>query len=271
MRRFLIACAVFFALTAPALSGVVIEMQVTDVDGGGPSATDTIYSSGKMLRVDPHKSRDNGDASMIFRNDAMTLIDHEEKSCQTIDKAGLDELSAQLGGAMKQLEDALANVPAAQREMMENMLKDQMPAGFGGEAEPRRIETGETTKVGDYTCTTHTLYSGDRRVWEVCAADQDDIDGFSELMQGFTALSEFTAGLREMAAQTAFANMIETPFADIESVGGIPVRVRNYSDGELESESTLQSISRRDVDAAMFEPPQGYKVTKLADELTRRR
>jgi hypothetical protein len=270
MRRFFVACVLFALPATTAWSGVVVEMEVSSGTSGEKS-TDTIYSAGKKLRVDPHKTRESGETSMVFRDGEMLIIDHADKSCRTLDKEGLAELTSQLGGAMKQIQDTLDKLPPEQREMMAKMMQGRLPAGMAEEAPPRRIEKGGTEQVGGRTCTVHTLYSGDQKAWEVCAAKDGEIEGYDELMESFQALSDFTEQLRALASQIPFGAMIDTPFSDIQEIGGVPIRVRTYVRGKLESESTLRSISRRDIDAAMFEAPQGYQVKRLTDDMRRAR
>jgi hypothetical protein len=65
--------------------------------------------------------------------------------------------------------------------------------------------------------------------------------------------------------------MIETPFYDMDEVGGVPVRVRTFVGGQLASESTPKSASRRELEKAVFTIPDGYKVKNLADEIKKSR
>jgi hypothetical protein len=46
----------------------------------------------------------------------------------------------------------------------------------------------------------------------------------------------------------------------MRELGGYPVYARDYDDtGMLEGESTLTSSRSESIDAAMFEPPEGYR------------
>jgi len=268
MKQFLVACAVL-ALACPAgWSGVVIEMEVAETGSSGETAKDTIYAQGKKLRMDPHPTKGSEDMSVLFRDDTLWMVNHKKKVCQKIDKEGMEELSAQLGGAMKEMEAQLAQLPPEQRAMMEKMMKGKMPPGAGmGEAPSRRIEAGATEQVGEYSCTVHTLYSGEEKVWEVCAAEESAVGAVAEAMEAFRAMSGFAEQLREAMQQGPFAEMMNTPFNDMNEIGGFPVRVRTFQNGQLEIETTLKSAERQDLADDVFAVPERYKVKNLADQV----
>jgi hypothetical protein len=274
MRKLLIACALF-GLTCPGVwSGVVMEMEENDPGAPAGAPIDTIYAQGEMLRMDS-RAEGSGRMSIIFRDETLWMVSHEEKSCQTIDKEAMEQLSAQLGGVMKQMEAELAKLPPEQRAMMEKMMKSRMPAGMSGggtAGPPRRIEVGAVDKVGEYSCTLHTLFAGDDKVWEICAAAEKALPGAaSEALGAFRAMSRFADQLRETLQQGPLADMISTPFHEMNEVNGFPVRVRSFERGRVTNETTLKSIVNKDLEAAVFDVPDGYKVKNLADEMNQGR
>ena len=269
MKKLLIAGALSGLVCSGVWAGVVIEME--EIEPGGPpgAQVDTIYAQGEMLRMD---SRDDGSGrmSIIFRDEALWMVSHEEKSCQMIDKEAMAQLSAQLGGVMNQMEAELANLPPEQRAMMEEMMKSRLPAEMTGGAAgpPRRIEVGGAEAVGEYACTVHTLFAGDDKVWEVCAAAEKRLPAAaSEALGAFKAMSRFAEQLRDTLQQGPLAAMINTPFHDLNEVNGFPVRVRSYERGRLASENRLKSIVGKDLEATMFDVPDGYRVKNLGDEI----
>jgi hypothetical protein len=272
MKQLVIACAVLALACSAGWSGVVIEMEVAEAGSSGEAATDTIYTQGKMVRMDPHPTKGSDDMSVLFRDETLWMIDHKKKVCQKIDKEGMKEVGEQLGSAMKEMEAQLAELPPEQRAMMEKMMKGKMSAGAGmGEAPPRRIETGGTEQVGEYSCTVHTLYSGDEKVWAVCAAEESAVGPVAEAKEAFGAMSEFAEQLREIMKQLPFAGMIDTPFNDMNELDGFPVRVRTYRKGKLASETTLKSVNRQDLADDVFAVPDKYKVKNLADQAKKKR
>lgn len=274
MRKSLITCTLIGLISSMGWSGVVIEMEESDPGGPEGAPVDTIYAQDEMLRMDS-RDDENGRTSFIFRDDALWMVSHEEKSCQMIDRQAMERLSDQLGGVMKQMEAELAKLPPEQRAMMEEMMKGRMSAamGAGGAAgPPRRVETGAVESIGEYSCTIQTLYAGDDKVWEVCAASENDLPGAaSEAMAAFRAMSRFAEQLRDTLQQGPLADMFSTPFSELNEVNGMPIRVRSYERGRLANESTLKSIVSKDLEAGMFDVPDGYTVNNLGDEMNRSR
>jgi hypothetical protein len=271
MKHFVIACVVLALVCSTAWAGVVIEMEVKSPGSSDEAGTDKIYAQGQMARMDPHSTVGSGNMSVVFRDDTLWVVDHDKKTCQKIDKEGMEQLSAELGGAMKQMEAELAKLPPEQRAMMEKMMKGKMPAGMGQEAPPRRIEAGAAEQVGEYSCTVQTLFAGDEKVWEVCAADETAAGAVAEAMEAFRAMSRFTEELRDILQQGPLSEMMETPFQDVNELGGFPVRSRTFANGQVASETTLRSVTRQDLGEDVFSIPKGYKVKDLADEMKRGR
>jgi len=262
MKRFVFAC-VLLTLASAAWAGVVIEMQVKGDSATGEVGMDRIYTQGEMLRIDPHPTGVTGNISMIFRDEEMWVLNHDMETCQTIDKEDL----AEIGGAMNQLQAELAKLPPEQRAMMEKMMKGKMPAGMSG-ADPaaRRIDVGATEKIGDYSCKLKTIYAGEEKVWEVCAA-QSVPDALGEAMGAFRALSRFTESLRDVVQQGPLAGMIDNPLHDMNELGGFPVRTRAFGDGQMIRETTLESVARQDLADDLFSIPKDYKTQNLMDQV----
>ncbi len=270
MKKVICAFAVFVVVCPAMWAGVVIEMEEKD-SGSSGDAPHKIYAQGEMLRMDPHGKGNSDDMSVIFRDDSLWIVNHADQTCQTIDKEGMQQIGSQLGAAMKEMEARMSQMPPEQRAMMEKMMKGRMPAGMPGmgEAPPRRMETGDTEQVGEYSCVVHTLYSGDEKVWEVCAASKNQLSDASEAMEAFQAISRFMETLREAIQQGPLSGMANTPFYDMDQIDGFPVRVRTFGSGRVTSESTLKSVTQKHLEEATFSVPEGYEVQDLADQMNR--
>jgi len=274
MKSLVIACAAVALLCSPALAGVVIEMEVAESGSSGQAEMDTVYAQGEMLRVDPHPRKGGKSQSVIFRDETLWIVDHGKKVCQRLDKKDMEELSAQVGAAMKEMEAQLANMPPEQRAMVEKMMKDKMPggmAGMGQEAPPRRMEVGAGEQIGEYSCTVRTAYAGDEKVWEVCAAEGVNEGAWTEAMTAFGAMSGFMDELRKAFQQGPLAGILESPYYDMKEIGGLPVRVRTFRNGQMESEAILRSLNRQELEDDVFSIPDGYKVKSLAAEIKKGR
>jgi hypothetical protein len=264
MRQLLTILAI--CLLAPAtLAGVVIETEVMLAEAPEKSGTEFFYAQGEMTRAD-YAAPGGADQSVIFRDQTMYFLDHGKKLCQTIDRKSVDELARQLEVAMKQLE----GLPAEQREMMEKMMAGKMP---GMQKLPvRRFEEGGTAQVGNYSCNLVTMYSDEKKTQEVCLADADVIADLAEAMDAVHALSRFAESLMKMAANMPFGDVFELPYFDQRPMEGFPIRSRTFDDaGAIVRESTVTSVTREEIDTAVFEIPDDYKVQNLEKQLKKGR
>lgn len=272
MKQFVVVLGLVVLGFGQGSAGVVVEMISGSPETAGEAQIDKIYAEGGMLRMDPHQDGEGDDGSVLFRDDTLWLIDHQEKRVHRVDEEGMEKVSLQIHAAMKQMEAQLAQLPPEQREMMEKMMKERMPAmaaARGGDAPERRVEKGDTDKVGAYSCTTYTMYSGDRKVWEVCAASANELGSAAhEVIEAVRGMSHFVEQLREAVRQTPFAEVVDTPFQAMEEIQGFPIRIRGFgTGGVIDDVSTLKSITPEELGDDWFAVPAGYEVVNLADQV----
>jgi hypothetical protein len=272
MKKIVVLLGLVVFVLGQSAAGVVVEMIAGDPETAGEEQVDRIYARDGMLRMDPHQDGGGDDGVVLFRDDTLWLIDHQEKRAHRIDREGMEKVSAQIGAAMKQMEAQMDQLPPEQREMMKKMMQERMPAMAGaleGEPPERRIEKGAVEKIGSYACTSHTMFVGDRKVWEVCAATEDELGSDAdEIVAAVRAMSRFAEQLREAVRQTPFAEVVDTPFQAMEEIEGFPIRIRGYgTGGAIDDVSTLKSITPEDLDDELFAVPAGYEVVNLADQM----
>lgn len=254
------------------LAGVVMEMEVTKPGAAGETTTDMVYAQGEALRID-EDATEGVAKSLIFSDDTLWMVDRTKNVCQKIDEEEMQQLGDQLGGAMKQIDEQLAQLPPDKRAMVEKMMKGKMP-GMPETAEnvpARRVERGAVDEVGDYHCTVHTVYSGERKIREVCAADENALSEAAEAMPAFRAMNRFSEQLRTSLSQAPFAKMFDKALENMDAVDGIPVRTRRFSGDLVVSESTLRSVSRRALGEDLFEIPDDCEVRGMASEMKKTR
>jgi hypothetical protein len=272
MRQIVVLLGLVILGLGHASAGVVVEMISGSPETAGEEPIDKIYAKGGMLRMDPHQDGGEGDGSVLFRDDTLWIIDHQEKRAHRVDQEGMEKVSLQINAAMKQMEAQLAQLPPEQRETVEKMMQERVPAmagALGGEAPERRVEKGGTEKVASYSCTSYTMFSGDRKVWEVCAASEGELgsDGH-EVIEAVRGMSRFAKQLREAVRETPFAEVVDTPFQAMEEIEGFPIRVRGFDPaGAIDDLSTLKSITPRELGDDLFAVPAGYEVVNLADQV----
>ena len=162
---------------------------------------------------------------------------------------------------MKQMEEQLANVPAAQREMIEQMMKGKMKGMMSQQAptEGPRVESGGSSQWRSYPCVKYTVYQGTEKTQEICAAAMDQIGDSGEVMTAFRKMAEFVkkmiASLPDMVASRFAGNPMEM----MDQIDGFPVHTLQFENGKVSQEVSLESVSEQALAENLFTPPADYK------------
>ena len=247
---------VLVALSSLAQAGVVMELVSRDASG---QETDRakIFAQEGMLRMN-HGSDE--DAAMIFLGDRFLYVNHSEKSYIVMDEAMLEEVSAQVSEAMKEMEAELANMPPEQRAMVEQMMQGKMKGMMAGQAAaaPKpRVERLGASKWQSYACRQYAVYEGAGKTQQVCAAKLDDVAGADEAMDAFIGMAAY---MRKMAeSMPMFADEGMNPGELMDQIDGFPVHTIDYENGKVLRETSLDSVSEQDLDEEIFAAPAGYR------------
>lgn len=258
MKRSLICTGCFILLTVFAVGGVKLKMETTS-KSGAVTQTGLIYSEGEdRLRIDPDIDAESGEmeASMIYRGDLETLfiVNHEEKEYMLLTRETMEKLSVKLNQAMADMQKQLEQLPEAQRKIMEDMMKKNMPQQSNDSA----VEVKEVG-VDDGLQKYEVWIGGEKRseVW-VASAESQGIPKGS--FASFQKLSKFYEELLSpLASNPMFQSMGANPFPGFANMSGVPVRVVHLEEGRETrlSEAVVESFS-----SDLFSPPSGYKEIK---------
>jgi len=144
------------------------------------------------------------------------------------------------------------------------MMKQQMPGLQPAQDVPSTLrKTGESDTINGYDCEYYEVLRQGRKTRDMCVAQWDDIDGGREAADAMVRMGKFFESMHDAfskAAGSDFMGKQKEVFAHMKELGGYPVYARDYDDtGTLEGESTLTSSRSESIDAAMFEPPEGYR------------
>src|SRR3990172_11831902 len=98
-----------------AQAGAAFRIEVEDLAAGGKVEITEIKVEGSRMRTD---SGGEDPTSVIFlgATDEMYVIDHAKKSYLLMDRKTMEAMANRMSEAMKQMEQALADVPPEQRE-----------------------------------------------------------------------------------------------------------------------------------------------------------
>lgn len=248
----------------PALlpAGYVYEMQSEDPGMDGPQNMRMLFQGGK-LRMEMPSVRGE-ETSFIFdaSSGTFTAIDHRRRQYTQFDEASMARFGDAMKEARRRMEEALQNVPASQRSMVEQMLGGQMPEAKEL-PEIRVEESGESREIAGINTKKYSIAADKEKVGDVWVAPFSSVPGSREVMQSFESLSGFVENLiQAMPAGLADHHSMSWMQA-MGSLDGFPVASVMYEKGEEVASTLLKDFRSEDLAATEFEPPAGYKQAKL--------
>ncbi len=257
-RHSLLLVSLLLLAATPATAGTIIEMLVTDADGEN-SGNHRLSVEGNQLRMDTLSTDGAPLRSMIFLGDSdeLMMLDHESSKAVLIDDATVTAIASRVKAARAEMEAALAEVPAAQRQMMESMLQQQMASMMPPEEVVRK--TDETGTTNGYSWTKYEVLANDQRVNEHLVTDWSNLD---IQPSDFAVMEEMAEFFQRFAESANLPVNMDNPLSKLDAMNGFPVITRDYTNGVLAGVTELLSIESGDIDAELFSNP-GYKVERI--------
>lgn len=236
----------------------------------GDSYVTVTKVDGNRMRMDTQGMDGKLATSTLFLGDTdeMYMIDHDEKTYMVIDKEQIEALASQMNQAMQQMQEALAQVPPEQREMMERMMKGKMASGANYEPPSPQVvsDLGESGSVNGVGCQWKQVTRDDALERKVCVADAGTIAGGQEMVALAHDMRDFATGLTQIAQSASnfpmmgggtMASVGAGMTADLE---GYPLIEEDYDgEGKLIRRSTFESADEVSFEDDEFTPPGGYK------------
>jgi uncharacterized protein DUF4412 len=250
---------VFLLLSSLAATGACAGAYLESTEGQ-PGSKDSMrltrmwFDGGRMRTENGGK----GEGSVaIFKNNTMYILDPPNKSYRVIDKASLDQLAAKIAGVRKQMEASMANMPPERRAQMEKMLGKS-----GEDAASKRLlkKTGRTETVAHIKCTVWEASVGGKKEQELCVAAPSSIPGGDDMMTTLRGVSEMLKGF----SKNFGGGQADNTWRDLDTVKGVPILMRQFSDGKVTSENHLSVARKESVPAAQFDVPAGYTEKKIS-------
>lgn len=263
----------FAGLLLPAVlnAGWVYEMEKTEGSAEGEPETIRMYVQGDQLAVE-----DPTGHSMIYdrASHSMKVVDHGKKRYTVIDQAIIERMNQRLDEAMEQYEQALEKVPAAQRGMMERMMKERMPhladAKETADRETSLRASGETKTVGGYKAMLAEYFVDGKKEGEFWTVPWNKLPGSKDVAAAFKDFSGFMDGMRKALSRGPAGGFIDAQggarnlLRQIGELDGFPVLTRTFGDqGNLLNETVLKGIESRDIAGNTFRVPDGYQRNSL--------
>ena len=253
-------------LVSQAFGGYVYEFSQSGK--GEKEGAAKIFVDGSKIKV---AGFDEGAGEVIFdgKSQEMTIVNHKERSFMQLDRKTIEQLSAKIGDAMAQMEAQLAQMPPAQREMMERMMKDKMPTQAQAAPEPSILRTGVSDTVAGYKAEKIELAMPGGEKHELWVAPWKELKGSEGIADAFNGMSQLFDKMLSAFSQGPMGGMMSERMSSgwldqLHALGGFPVMTRELNRaGKVVSETALQGIEEQDLAAADFKAPKGYKRQKI--------
>ncbi|HEX2463734.1 MAG TPA: hypothetical protein VHR17_03850 [Thermoanaerobaculia bacterium] len=281
MRR-LSSLAAFLAivLAAPVAAGTIINVERRELPDG--TATPMVISvDGNLVSIS-----DGGDERMIFRGDRqqMLIVDDEEKSYMALDAAMMEGVAQQLDAAAKQIEAAIANLPADQQAMARRLMEQQerqqpqqqpqvqRPAA-AARAEATLADTEQVSRTAEagtrhgYPCTRYEVFEEGVKVRELWVTDWDNVEGHAELEAAMKSMDDFLDKLTAFFGNLGGGGGSQMGTANAalawHGIPGMPVVTTDFENGTATEESVVKSIDASSIPSSTFEVPEDYREEKI--------
>lgn len=259
-----IITVLFSTLSLNCLAGTKIIMQ--SVEKGQNNSDSTMLIQGDKLRMSFFDNDDSSQNDIIFnhKTQSMLAIDTTEQSYMTFDTSQLASIKEKMDAVKQQMEAQLAKMPAAQQEMMREMMASKMGIGEAKKKPVKKIvKTDKSGSAAGYNCQYVDVLSDGVKKRELCITEWSKITNGSEVKNAMLGMMQFFEKVMDSVGQ--FSGQNETPFSEINELGGFPIIYKEFKKGKVIEQSELKSISQESIDDAQFNPPKGYKKQSLND------
>lgn len=241
-------------LAASAHAGTIYETTTRELAAGKDSTT-KLQVQGGQLRVE--RNEPGSDGVMIYKDDAVHVLNAKEKSYVLIDRASIKQFADQVNPALKQVEEQLKNMSPEQRATVEKMMGGRLPQG-----QPTPTEVVKTTrkdKIAGLSCTYSEVRRNGAVEQELCLAPPASLTGGQEMFDVAKKMSalmeEMLSSLQSPILRQSLGEQVQ-PYAKLD---GFPVFSRIYQDGKPSTETTLKTMRAESIPASQFDIPAGYK------------
>jgi hypothetical protein len=258
MRYVSNVCLLFLLANTLAFGGAKVKMET--VKNGATQQVGWVYIEGEnWLRIDTDVDVDTGEPenSMIFQADQelIYMVDHDSREYLRMDKETMAKFASRMNEAMRQMEEQLAQMPEAQRKIMEDMMKKNMPQAEGDLS----VEVKSMGTEGDYQ--KYEVWVGGEKMSEVWATSPEEVGIPANSLEVFTKMSAFYEELMEVLASNPFFQSAgKNPFPGFAKMQGFPVRTLDVESG---SETHMSEASMTEFPDGFFEPPSEFKAKKI--------
>jgi hypothetical protein len=242
-----------------ASADYVLSNETRDLRSDPPEVTTTLLYLGKDKFAADSRSAEGEHTTTIYdaAENVIYHVEHDSKSYMRIDQATLDQVGTRMNDAMQQMREQMAQMPEAQRKQVEQMM--QSMGGDAHQVEWTVKDTGDKETLAGHGCRRYELLADGEKQSDVWAAPWKDA-GLPK--ESFEVLRKFSTFFQNMAsANPLFARAMKSQggaLQGLDRIEGFPVRVVDYDDGKVSTETTTKSYEEKKVDPSMYQVPAGY-------------
>jgi hypothetical protein len=235
-----------------AADGILIAQTITS---GGKTATHQTQIEKTRMRSETNQ---NGRKMIIIFDDAagvLRTVDEQNKTYTEMTKADVERLSAQMSGAMAQMQQQLQNLPPEQRARLEAMMQSgrgMVGAMAGPPTEYRKVGTDT---VGRWRCDKYEGTKNGEKSSEMCTVEPSAFGFAASDFEVTKHMAEFFAKMMPQGVEGLF----RIGSSGAAGFSGIPVRVVSFRGGQQQSVIEMTEASRQNFPDALFAVPDGYK------------
>jgi hypothetical protein len=196
---------------------------------------------------------------LIFKDQAMYVVDNKARTFSGDSTSTRDQILARTADQVRQIRAKAATAPPDQREKMEQ-----------GASSIERFQTDTFKTVSrEYAATTNSevVDGHECRIWtetqegvkrlELCLVSVDTVRGGDDILAGMKTLSQYPVfgSLQALGVQFGYGEW----WTGIESLGGLPVLIREFEHGHAILETTITNVRQERLSQSLFDIPAGYE------------
>jgi uncharacterized protein (DUF305 family) len=236
---------------AAAADGVLIAQKTTS-----DSKTITHQTQIEKTRMRSEIDQNGRKMIMIFDGGAgvMRTIDEQAKTYTEITKADVDRISAQMAGAMAQMQQQLQSLPPEQRARMEAMMQSGRGMIGATAGPPTEYKKVGTDTVGKWRCDKYEGTKKGEKASEVCTVDPSTLGFALGDFEVTKQMAEFFSKMMPQGMESLFRVGSQSP----NSFAGLPVRMVSFRNGAPQTVTEMTDVSRQSFPDSLFAVPAGY-------------
>lgn len=257
MFKRLLLCVFTVCLFNTVASATTIVFNTSNSDDGKGE----VYLTDNAIRM----SSDDSNWMLFDRSsNTMFFVDDAQREYYVIDEAQIESLGQTLGNVNKQIEEALAALPEAQRAQARAMMQSMIPGGGSSGSSPSKDvidinHTGRNDTIAGVRCEIVETLINNELEGELCVAETDDLKISSGEMATMRAMGDFAQNMLDTMREHIGSFLPEEfsagPMIEVLDLG-VPIRMVNKDSNDV---SELESVSHDDISADLVRVPADYQ------------